>query len=63
VDRDNFSGRDKIRELLTRQELIRPFSRCAGAAVLQQVRIQELTMSTDEACVRLDFAIAAKVER
>jgi len=59
---DGQTIRDKIRELLTRQELIRPFSRFAGAAVLQQVRIQELTMSTDESCVRLDFAIVAQVE-
>ena len=59
---DGQTIRDKIRELLTRQELIRPFSRFAGAAVLQQVRIQELTMSTDETCVRLDFAIVAQVE-
>ena len=59
---DGQTIRDKIRELLTRQELIRPFSRFGGAAVLQQVRIQELTMSTDETCVRLDFAIVAQVE-
>jgi hypothetical protein len=59
---DGQTIRDKIRELLTRQELIRPFSRFAGAAVLQQVRIQELTMSTDETWVRLDFAIVAQVE-
>jgi hypothetical protein len=39
---DGQTIRDKIRELLTRQELIRPFSRFAGAAVLQQVRIQDL---------------------
>jgi hypothetical protein len=30
---------------------------------LQQVGIQELTMSTDETCVRLDFAIVAQVEQ
>ncbi|MBV8128930.1 MAG: hypothetical protein JO114_14880 [Planctomycetaceae bacterium] len=59
---DGQTIRDKIRELLTRQELIRPFSRFADAAVLQQVRIQELTMSTDETCVRLDFAIVVQVE-
>src|SRR5271165_4927545 len=59
---DGQTIRDKIRKLLTRQELIRPFSRFAGAAVLQQVRIQELTMSTDETYVRLDFAIVAQVE-
>ncbi|MBV8309925.1 MAG: hypothetical protein JO344_05935 [Planctomycetaceae bacterium] len=59
---DGQTIRDKIRELLTRQELIRPFSRFADAAVLQQVRIQELTMSTDETCVRLDFAVVVQVE-
>lgn len=59
-DGQNF--RDKIRELLSRQELIRPFSRFAGAAVLHRVRIQALTMSTDEFCVRLDFAVVAQVE-
>ena len=59
---DGQTIRDKIRELLTRQELIRPFSRFADAAVLEQVRIQELTMSTDETCVRLDFAIVVQVE-
>jgi hypothetical protein len=59
---DGQTIRDKIRELLTRQELIRPFSRFAGATVLQQVRIHELTMSTDAIYVRLDFAIEAQVE-
>ena len=59
---DGQTIRDKIRELLTRRELIRPFSRFAGAAFLQKVRTQELTMSTDLTCVRLDFAIVAQVE-
>ncbi len=59
---DGQNIRDKIRELLTRQELIHPFSRFAGAAALQQVHIQELTMSTDETCVRLDLSIVAQVD-
>ncbi len=59
---DGLTIRDKIRELLTRQELIHPFSRFAGAPILQQVRIQELTMSTNDICVLLDFAIVAQVE-
>jgi hypothetical protein len=54
--------RDTIRESLARQERIRPFSRFAGVDVLEQVRIQELTMSTDETYVRLDFAVVAQVE-
>ena len=58
---DGKNLRDMIREILSRQELIRPFSRFAGDAVLQQVRIQELSMSTDEASVRLDFAVLAQV--
>ena len=59
---DGLTIRDKIRELLTRQQLIHPFSRFAGAPILQQVRIQELTMSTSDTCVLLDFAIVAQVE-
>ncbi len=47
---------------MTRQELIRPFKQFAGAAVLQRVHIQELTMSTDETNVRLDLAIVAQVD-
>ncbi len=53
---------NKIREVLTRQELIHPFKKFAGAAVLQRVQIHELTMSTDETNVRLDLAIVAQVE-
>jgi hypothetical protein len=59
---DGQNLRDKIREILSRQELISPFTRFAGDAVLQQVRIQELSMSTDETSVRLDFAVLAQVE-
>ena len=59
---DGQNLRDKIREVLSRQELIRPFARFAGAAVLQRVHIQSLTMSTDESSVRLDFAVVAQVE-
>jgi hypothetical protein len=59
---DGQSLRSKIQEHLSRQELIHPFSRFAGTTVLQQVRIQELTMSTDPSTVRLDFAVSAQVE-
>jgi hypothetical protein len=59
---DGQSLRSKIQEHLSRQELIRPFSRFTGSAVLQQVRIRELTMSTDPSTVRLDFAVVAQVE-
>jgi hypothetical protein len=59
---DGQNLRDKIREILSRQELISPFSRFAGAAVFHQVRIQELSLSTDETSVRLDFAVLAQVE-
>jgi hypothetical protein len=59
---DGQAIRNKFRELLTRQELIRPFSRFAGAAVLEHVRIRELTMSTDSTCVRLELAVVARVE-
>jgi hypothetical protein len=59
---DGKNLRDKIRELLTRQELIRPFARFGEAAVLRRVQIRELTMSTDPESVRLDFAVVAQVE-
>jgi hypothetical protein len=59
---DGQNLRDKIRQVLTRRELICPFSRFAGPAVLQQARIQELSMSTDATFVRLDLAVVAQVE-
>jgi hypothetical protein len=59
---DGQTIRDKIRDLLTRQELIRPFSRFAGAAVLEQVLIRELTISTDPTCVLLELAVVAQVD-
>ena len=54
---DGQNLRDKIREILARQELVEPFIHFAGDSVLQQVRIQELSMSSDETSVRLDFAV------
>lgn len=59
---DGKNLRDLIREILSRQELLCPFSRFAGDAALQQVQIQELSMSTDATFVRLDFAVLAQVE-
>ena len=59
---DGKNLRDTIRELLTRQELIRPFARFGEAAVLRRVQIRELTMTTDPESVRLDFAVVAQVE-
>jgi hypothetical protein len=54
--------RDKIREALTRQELIHPFRRFAGSESMQRVRVQELIMTTDATSVRLDFAVLGQVE-
>ena len=54
--------RDTIRELLSRQQLIRPFAHFGEAAVLRQVQIRELTMTTDPESVHLDFAVAAQME-
>jgi hypothetical protein len=54
--------RDTIREAVARRERIRPFNRFTGVAALEQVRIHELTMSTDETCVHLDFSVEAQVD-
>jgi hypothetical protein len=54
--------RDTIRESITWQERIRPFGRFAGVPELEQVRIHELTMSTDETCAHLDFSVEAQVD-
>jgi hypothetical protein len=59
---DGKNLRDLIREILTRREMIEPFGRFAGDPALQQVRIQDLSISTDAAFVRLDFAVVAQVE-
>jgi hypothetical protein len=58
---DGKNLRDTIRELLTRQEVIRPFARLGEAVVLRQVQIQGLTMATDPASVRLELAVVAQV--
>jgi hypothetical protein len=54
--------RDAVRESIAGQERIRPFGRFAGVPALEQVRIHELTMSTDETCVHLDFSVEVQVE-
>ena len=59
---DGKNLRDLIRDILSRREMIEPFTRFAGDPALQQVRIQELSISTDAAFVRLDFAVVAQVE-
>ncbi|MGC8638862.1 MAG: hypothetical protein ACP5XB_03160 [Isosphaeraceae bacterium] len=59
---DGKNLRDLIREILTRREMIEPFSRFAGDPALEHVRIQDLSMSTDATFVRLDFAVVAQVE-
>ena len=56
------SIRDTIRESITWKERIRPFSRFAGVAALEQVQIRELTTSSDETCVHFDFSVAAQLE-
>jgi hypothetical protein len=54
--------RDKIRQALTRQELICPFRRLTGSESLQRVRVRDLIMTTDTTSVRLDFAVLGEVE-
>jgi hypothetical protein len=56
------SIRDAIRDSIARHEQIRPFDRFAGVSVLEQVQIHELTLSTDDTCVHLDFSVEARVE-
>src|SRR4051812_9761590 len=57
------SLRDTIRESLTWEERIRPFGRFAGVSPLEQVQIHEVTTSSDETWVHLDFSVAAQVEQ
>jgi hypothetical protein len=55
--------RNRIREALNRQELIRPFARFAGSELLQKVQVQELLLATDATHVRLEFAVVAQVPK
>jgi hypothetical protein len=56
------SLRDTIRSSLTWKERIRPFGRFSGVSALEQVQIHEMSTSSDETWVHLDFSVAAQVE-